>query len=115
MQVMERSGLTVLALILSLLVIALTAFVVIAYLSGQGGGEGSVESPIKRARNVECLAQVKKVEMQVQIYSAQNGRYPESLDMVEGLSEPDLHCPVTQKHYQYDPQSGRISCPDHIR
>lgn len=115
MQVTHRSGLTILALILSLLVIALTASIVIAYLSGQGGGASGVESPIKRARNVECLAQVKKVEMHVQIHSVQNGRYPGSLDMVDDLSEADLRCPVTQKDYQYDPQSGRVSCPDHLR
>jgi hypothetical protein len=72
-------------------------------------------NPVQRAKSVECLAQIRKVEMQVQLYSVQNGRYPERLDMLEALAEPDLHCPVTKSRYMYDPQSGRVSCPDHLR
>lgn len=111
----QRSGLTTLSLILSLAVIALIALLVIGYMSGKGGGGSAVDTPIKRAQNIECLAQVKKVEMQVRICTVQNGRYPESLEAVEGLSEPDLCCPVTRTYYQYDPQSGLVSCPDHPR
>ncbi|UCF70354.1 MAG: type II secretion system protein GspG [candidate division WOR-3 bacterium] len=115
MQVMKHPGLSALSLIMSLLVVGLVAFLVIGYMSGKGGGDSAAVSPIERAQSVECLAQVKKIEIQVQMYSVQNGRYPETLEMVEGISERDLHCPVTQNAYDYDPQSGRVSCPDHIR
>jgi len=116
MQKRRRSGFTALSLIFSLVVIVLIAFLVIGYLSGQRDGiPGAVDSPIKRARSVECLAQIKIIEMQIQLYSVQNGRYPESLSGIEGLSASDLRCPVTQNNYRYDVQSGRVSCPDHIR
>jgi hypothetical protein len=82
----------------------------------QRGGEAVPGvSPVQRAKSVECLAQIRKLELQVQLHSVQSGRYPESLGMLEGLSESDLHCPVTHNYYLYDSQSGRVSCPDHIR
>jgi len=116
MEKRRRSGFAALSLIMSLLVIALIALFAVVYFRGKRGPESpSGDSPIQRARNVQCLAQIKKIEMQVQLYSVQNGRYPEDLGMLEGLAEPDLRCPITQRHYQYDPQSGRVSCPDHIR
>jgi competence protein ComGC len=112
----RQSGFTALSLILSLLVIAFTAFLIVGYLSGQRDGTtGAVDSPIKRARSVECLGQIRKIEMQVQLYSVQNGRYPEGLSGLRTLSEADVRCPVTQNYYQYDVLSGRVSCPDHVR
>jgi competence protein ComGC len=112
----RRSGFAALSLIISLLVVALTVFLVISYLLRQQDKtpEG-IDSPIQRARNVQCLAQIKNIELQVQLYSVQNGRYPDNLEMLEDLAAPDLRCPITQSYYQYDPQSGRVSCPDHIR
>ncbi len=115
MQLTKHPGLSALSLIMSLVIVGFIAFLVIGYMSGKGGGESAVDSPIERAQSVECLAQVKKVEIQVQMYSVQNGRYPETLELVETISEPDLRCPVTRNAYGYDPQSGRVLCPDHIR
>ena len=112
----RRSGFAALTLIAALLIIGLMAFIAIRYFAGQQGietvGKGS---PIERARNVQCLAQIEKAEMQVQLHRVKHGQYPENLDVVEDLSPQDLRCPVTQSPYQYDPQSGRVSCPDHIR
>ena len=112
----QRSGITAITLVISLLILAVITFTVITFLLGpQRGGPGDVASPVQRAKSVECLAEIRKIEMQVQLYSVQNGRYPESLEILEGLAEPDLYCPVTQSRYLYDPQSGRVSCPDHTR
>jgi len=112
----RHSGFAALSLIVTLVIVTLIALFAVLYLRGQRGFEPARgDSPVQRARNVQCLAQIKKIEMQVQLYRVQNDRYPEALEMLEGLSEPDLCCPVTRSHYQYDPQSGRVSCPDHIR
>ena len=112
----RHAGFAVLSVIVSLVIVALIALFAVLYLQGQRGSEpGRGDSPIQRARNVQCLAQIKKIEMQVQLYRVQNDTYPEALEMLEGLAEPDLWCPVTRSHYQYDPQSGRVFCPDHIR
>jgi hypothetical protein len=107
-------GFAAISLIVALLITALLAFFAVLYFSGQHGLDSAgSKSPIQRAKNVQCLAQIKKLEMQVQLYSAQNGRYPENLEMLDGLNEIDLYCPVTQSRYGYDLRSGRISCPDH--
>ena len=112
----RHSGFAALSLIVSLVIVALIALFAVLYLQGQSGSEPARgDSPIQRARNVRCLTQIKKIEMQVQLYRVQNDRYPEALEVLEGLAKPDLHCPVTRSLYQYDPQSGMVSCPDHIR
>ncbi len=112
----QSSGFTALSLIISLVVIALIAlFAVILMRGPQGEGTAGAKSPIQRAKNVQCLAQIEKIEMDVQLYGVQHGQYPERLDMLSGVEESDLYCPVTKARYEYDPQSGRVSCPDHIR
>ena len=112
----RRSGFAALSVIMSLLTIALIALIAIILLRGPQGSSGSgAESPIQRAKNVHCLAQIKKIEMEVQLYCVQHGKYPASLGMLGGLEESDFQCPVTGTGYEYDPHSGRISCPDHIR
>jgi hypothetical protein len=112
----RRYGFTALSAIISLLIIALVAFFAILYYQGQRSLEsGDIGSPIQRVKNVQCLAQIKKIEMQIQVNGVQNGRYPGDLGKVKGLSESDLRCPVTGSHYLYNAKSGRVSCPDHIR
>lgn len=111
-----RPGFAGLSLVISLLIVALIAFLVISYLVGQRGQmSGGVVSPIQRAKNVECLAQIEKIEMQVNLYSVQNGKYPENLGELDDLLESDLRCPVTGNAYLYDSESGRVSCQDHRR
>jgi competence protein ComGC len=112
----QRSGITTIMLVISLLIVAVTTVIVISYLIGQHlGGSGNMVTSVQRAKSVECLAQIRKIEMQVQLYSVQHGRYPESLEILDVFTDSDLHCPVTQNRYIYDPQSGRIYCPDHTR
>lgn len=110
------AGFAAIPLLVSLLVIGLILFVVMGYLSGRPGGtSGRIDRPIDRAQAVECLAQVRKVQMLVQLYSAEHGRFPEGLEGLEGLVETDRQCPLTQRRFGYDPGSGRVSCPDHPR
>ena len=112
----RHSGITALSLIAVLLMIAVMAFLAIRlFVVRQGSETVGRSSPIERARNVQCLAQIEKVDMQVQLYRVRHGQYPGNLEVLEDLSPEDLHCPVSQSPYGYDPQSGRITCPDHIR
>jgi hypothetical protein len=70
---------------------------------------------MERVRNVECLAQARKIETEVQIYYVREGVYPADLLDLPGVAESDLCCPVTNSQYLYDPETGKIHCPDHIR
>ena len=116
MEKRQSLGFTALSLIMSLVVIAVVAFFAVVLLRGpQGAGGAAAESPIQRAKNVQCLAQIEKIETEVQVYGAEHGQYPGRLDMLRGLEQTDLYCPVTNTRYEYNPQSGRVSCPDHKR
>jgi hypothetical protein len=112
----SKGGLAPLSLIIALLIMAFLAFFAIRYFTGQHGFDsGGSESPLQRAKNVQCLAQIKKIELQIQLFSAQNGRYPENLEMLDELDELDLYCPVSQSRYDYIQHTGRVYCPDHPR
>jgi hypothetical protein len=114
MKVALHGGFGVIVLILSLLTIAVVVFVAISLYTGRGSvGSESIGTPIDRAKSIECEAQIRKVKMQLQIYRFENDKYPARLNLVEGLSNPDLQCPVTGSSFEYDAASGRVSCPDH--
>jgi len=116
MKVMFHRGFGVIALVLSLVVVAIVVFVAMTLYTGQGNlGPDDIRSPVERARSVECEALVRKVKTQVDLYRFENDRYPQSLDLLEGLSATDLSCPVTDTHYQYDHESGEVWCPAHMR
>jgi hypothetical protein len=109
-------GFAAISLVISLIIIAVLAFFAISYYRGQAdSGTGNLESPMERVRNVECLAQARKIGTEVQVYYVREGGYPADLLDLSGLAENDLHCPVTNSQYQYDPETGDIHCPDHIR
>ena len=113
---LTRRGFAVISLVLALVVIALIVVVAVAYLGRQeSAGPGEVSAPIARAKGVDCLAQIKKVELQVHLYYVEKSQYPEDLSGLEGVSDSDLQCPVTNSIYLYDPSTGRISCPDHAK
>lgn len=69
--------------------------------------------PIERAKKIKCLAQLNKVNTAIQLYGAENGNYPSRLEDLTVLSSADLICPVSNRAYLYDSESGRASCPGH--
>ena len=111
-----RGGFTAISLVISMIIIAVIAFFAIYYYRGQeSSGPGNITSPIERARSVECLAQVRKIETEVRMYYIREGAYPAYLPDLNSLDESDLCCPVSGNEYIYDPETGQVSCPDHIR
>lgn len=104
------------SIIISLLVGAILLVTSInIYTGGRNQGAESVTAPIERAKSVECLSQIRKIEMAIQIYYVENTRYPERLEGITDLSNQDLYCPLTQKPYNYEPTTGRVRCPDHTK
>jgi hypothetical protein len=69
--------------------------------------------PIERAKNIQCLTQLRKVTAAIQMSAAENGKYPGRLQDLDVLSGTDLICPVSNRAYRYDSISGRVSCPGH--
>jgi hypothetical protein len=69
--------------------------------------------PIERANNVKCVVQLNKINATIQMYGAENGKYPDRLQDLTDLSPSDLNCPVSNRVYKYDPATGRATCPGH--
>jgi len=104
------------SIILSLLIIAiiiLTALML--YRGGQTHETGPVTTPIEKGKAVQCLAQVRRVETAVQMYRAEQGAFPPHLNELTDLAEEDYYCPVTDSPYDYNPATGKVTCPDHPR
>jgi hypothetical protein len=99
--------------VVALVLGAILAFVIFRPLTPKNTPSPVLNAPIQRAQNLACRAQIRKVETAVQIYAAENGKYPDRLDAVEELSDSDLICPLTNRPYRYDPANGRVSCLGH--
>ncbi len=104
-----------LSVILSLLIVAVIILAALMLYKGSPTQGNSVTSPIERGKAVQCLAQVRRVELAIRMYQANKGTYPSSLDELETLSSEDFYCPVTGSPFDYDPRTGKVTCPDHAR
>lgn len=114
MQWAFSKGMGVIVLIVTLLAITVAVFIAMSLYTGRGGVDPQdMAAPIDRASDISCASQIRKIDMQIQIYRLENGQYPQQLDQLEGLSDMDFYCPVTNNRYFYDVGSGQVSCPDH--
>jgi len=104
------------SIILSLLIIAI--IIVAALLMYRGGATqktGSVTTPIEKGKAVQCLAQIRRIETAIQMYHTEQGTFPPNLSELTDLAEDDFYCPVTKNPYDYNPATGKVTCPDHPR
>jgi hypothetical protein len=113
----NSSGMAALILIISLVLAVILIVIVINYYTGGSKGEQSIQSPIDRAKNVTCLAQRHNIEIIIRYYSAEESKYPSDLRELmkysSDLTDKSFQCPVTGNPYNYDPQTGKVTCPDH--
>lgn len=98
---------------LSLVLAIILAFVIFRPTTPKKVPSPVLNTPIERAQNLTCLARIRKVETAVQMYAAENGKYPDRLGAVAELADSDLVCPLTNRPYRYDPANGRVSCLGH--
>lgn len=73
----------------------------------------STPGPVNRALNIECGSRLRNLENAIQIYTTENGRPPESLDQLNEIDNAIKYCPVTGKPYNYNKETGQVSCPGH--
>lgn len=111
----SRNGMAAIALIIALVIIGIIVIAALSvYTSGTQDKE-RVESTIERTRNVQCFSQIRRVEMSIQMYRYEHGHFPQHLSDLDDMSERDFYCPVTGSPYDYDANTGTLTCPDHIR
>jgi hypothetical protein len=102
------------SVILSLLIVAVVILAALMlYRGSPTPGTDSVTSPIERGEAVQCLAQVRRVELAIRMHQTNKGTYPASLDELKALSSNDFYCPVTSSSFNYNSRTGKVTCPDH--
>jgi hypothetical protein len=113
----KSRGMAALILIISLILATILIVIVINFYTGGIKGEPSVQSPIAKAKNVTCLAQRHNIEIAIRYYLAQESKYPSNLSELmkysNEITDKSFQCPVTGSAYNYDPQTGNVTCPDH--
>lgn len=110
----KLNGMALISLIIALLLAAILAFFAITYYTGKKGeAEAPVSAPVERAKSIQCQSQIRKIETAIQMYYGENLRYPSTLRELEDLSEEDFYCPVMNNPYDYNPRTGKVTCPYH--
>lgn len=113
MKLQNNQGMAAITILFSLLIAALVIYVAVTLYTG-GTDQGDViKTPLERGKGVQCLAQVRRIEISLQMYRAQNAQYPANLNDLDELSEDEFFCPVTGNSYEYDPKTGKVICSDH--
>ncbi len=118
----SRAGFLVL---IELLIVVLLIGMLAAYFltsgssvsGGKGGGaaapgEGATTVPgkaVERARDSVCRNNLSQLRDAVSVQFATGGSYPSSLESLQ--AGVPLTCPVSGDSYQYDPNTGQVSCP----
>jgi hypothetical protein len=110
-----RHGMAAIALVIALLIIGIIVIAALSVYTGGAGDKKSATSPIERSKSVQCLSQIRRVEMSIQTYRYEHGYFPQSLSELGDMSEKDFCCPVTGSPYEYDANTGTLTCPDHTR
>ena len=114
MKKINSQGMALISIVISLVITAILIVVVLTlYTGGKTGEDDVITSPIERSKSVQCLSQIRRLDIGIQMFLAENSRYPASLDELEDFSEDEFYCPATNNKYNYNSGSGKITCPDH--
>ncbi len=80
---------------------------------GVQGSQGSVlKQSMDKAKETECMSNLRQVRQALQMASMDTGTFPHTLEELH-LPAEMLKCPVSGKPYLYDPSTGRVQCPTH--
>lgn len=113
----KSQGMALITLIVSMILATILIVIVIRYYTGGTTGEDSIQSPIDKAKRVQCIAQRRNIDTAIQMYNADKFRFPSSLshlkELTDDLTDESFYCPMTRNPYNYDSQTGKVSCPDH--
>jgi len=101
--------------ILVVLVILL-ALAAVLFFRARGPGKGAAattpKAAMQKAEATACMAQLSNLRQGLMIYQADHNGYPPNLQALDlGPGESYYRCPVTGQAYQYNPQTGEVTCP----
>lgn len=94
------------------------AILVVLYFGGSGGGGVGVPAGGARttpgaakesAQSAVCANNLVQLRTAINIYQGMNNAFPRSLEELQAGVE--LTCPVGEEPYEYDAQTGQVTCP----
>jgi competence protein ComGC len=98
-------------LVVGIIIIALAAWLFPKFLSSTKNAAGkTIDSPIQRAKGVECSNNLQQIRQSLQIAGMSEER-PQSLQELRGIPASMFRCPIGGEDYRFDPQSQKVMCP----
>ena len=94
-----------------LVVVAIIAILAGVYLgakkrSASGEEKTTPKAAMDKAHDVECMNNLNQLRSLIQMSATENGAFPKALDSRSAINR----CPVSNKPYTYDPQTGTVKC-----
>ncbi|MCS7253779.1 MAG: hypothetical protein RMK18_03715 [Armatimonadota bacterium] len=116
----SRNAQTLLGMLISLIIIALligTFYIGFSKVKRveeeQRKAETTLGKVMEKGKGVECLNNLQQLRQLITMYQIDHGSNPTSLKDLHTPPGITLTCPVTGAAYFYDPQSGKVVCPQH--
>jgi prepilin-type N-terminal cleavage/methylation domain-containing protein len=108
--VTDQRGLSLVEIAIVLVVLAIAGSVLYQYLGSTTRTLEQVQEqrPLSHARLTADKATVQSIRAALQIYHAQNGKWPESKDAVAALLSPPPNFQCEGNGYTYDPGTGQV-------
>ena len=98
-------------LVVAIIIIALAAWLFPKFLSSTKNAAGkTIDSPIQRAKGVECSSNLQQIRQSLQMAGMSEER-PQSLQELRGIPASMFKCPISGEDYRFDPQSQKVMCP----
>ena len=111
----QRGQWGLIAMLIAVLIVAILFVVVLLpkMKTSVGGGEKPMpEAAMDKAKEVQCMSNLRSVRQGIVMYKSQNETLPPSLkDLKMGMGADFFKCPVGGEPYQYDPITGAVRCP----
>ncbi|MGQ9463947.1 MAG: type II secretion system protein [Candidatus Fervidibacter sp.] len=114
-----HKGQTLVMLLVVILIIAIVAAFIYLSKPAQSPQTGGQEArttygaALQRAKEVECMNNLHQVRQAVQMFAAEQGANPPSLQSVRFPAGVQPFCPIAKVPYTYDPNTGTVKCPQH--
>ena len=106
---------TIVELLVALVIIGLLmAFLLPRYLGKDTGAPRSPKRVIERAKDVECMSNLRSLRQAVEMYRADHEGLPPNLEsLASSYTSAGIlfRCPVGGENYIYDANSASVHCP----
>ncbi|HRK20608.1 MAG TPA: type II secretion system protein [Fimbriimonadaceae bacterium] len=107
-------------LVASLIVVAIICILAVVMLKGTFGeskssrpdGRGTTipGAVMAKAQDTECKQYLQQVRMSIQVTQTSTDAFPATIEETN-LGSTFYECPLGGEKYQYDPSTGKVTCP----